>query len=544
LKLPQLLNRESRRSLLVGLTPYQVLIASLHRREGGTAELDSAVEFDLEDEKGIRAWLDAHIDAGAAWTPVVVGVHSPAMLVQRHSVQPRRFVEEGYLAELANLSARSDGTGPWKLHLITPLEGEQVPAQGGQRPALLAGISQQAVHDVQQRLLDYRMLPYQLEIAPLALFAALYDRQTRANDPRAVVVVSIAKDQTVSYILGKEGVHTPAPLSHGFTGVVAAARKEMHLNEAQEVSDKLHNPDEETLLRASKFLRPIGRDLKAVIDSYELTTGQPVGDIYFDHLPPSLAWMAEPLAQIVGRPRYEIDCNAWMQDVGMTMLPGMPAFGPHWLGTLSLLASLPAAQPAPEARADQPFKGPWRIDCRLSAELPSTAVVGRKFLISAVAGGLAGVAAMIAVWQGYAAWVLRAEVAKIEARIEEKKADFALYEKAQRDLEELSAKVDVAWGILNTKVVYTDLLLELGRTKPPALRIDAILESDEGIVVRGAINEPSNRASAILTRYVHELRSNPVFQSVFTSILLTDLNRNPDATQFAYEINFRTKQGL
>lgn len=544
MKLPLILHRESRRSLLVGLTPYQVLIASLRRRDGGTAELDSAVEFALDDEKGIRAWLEAHLEQGTAWTPVVVGVASPSMLVQRHSVQPRRFAEEGYLAELANLASRPDGTGPWKLHLVTPLEGEKVPTQGGQRPAILAGISQQAVHDVQQRLLDYRMLPYRLEIAPLPLFAALYDRQARANDQRAVVVVSIAKDQTVSYILGKEGVHTPAPLHHGFTSVVAAARKEMHLNEAQEVADRLHDPDEETLLRASKFLRPIGRDLKAVIDSYELTTGQPVGDIYFDHLPPSLAWMAEPLAQIVGRPRYEIDCNAWMQEVGMSMLPGMPAFGPHWFGTLSLLATLPLTQPAPEARADEPFKAPWRIDCRTSAELPSTAVVGRKFLISAVAGGLAGVAAMIAVWQGYAAWVLRSEVAKIEARIEEKRGDFALYEKAQRDLADLSAKVDVAWNILNTKIVYTDLLLELGRTKPPALRIDSILEGEDGIVVRGVINEPSNRASAILTRYVHELRANPVFSPVFSSILLTDLSRSPDAAQFAYEINFRTKQGL
>ena len=541
MKLPLLLNRESRRSLLIGITPYQYLVAGLKRRDGNHVDLDTVAEFPLDDEAGLKRWLSQNFEHNAAWVPVVCGLSTPSAIVQRHSILPRRLGEENYLAELCNLAARPDGSGPWKLQLLSPLEGQQIAAQGGQRPALLVGVSHDTVHNVQQRLLDLRLLPYRLELSSLPLFAALYDRQAKANDPRATVVVQVAQEQTTAFILGKEGVHTPAPLHHGFTSVVQAARKEMHLNEAQEVADRLHFPDDEVLLRASKFLRAIGRDLKSVIDSYELTTGQPVGEIYFDHLPPSLAWMAEPLSQIVGRPRYEIDCAAWMPEVGLNIAPGMPPFGAHWFSTLSLLASIPASMPETQPREDEPFKGAWRLDCRISAELPSTDVIGRKFIVNAIAGALAGLSLVFAIWQGYSAYVVRGEIAVIRQRIADNMPAFSVYEKSAAELNSLGTKIDAAWDVLSSPFLFTDFLTELGQTKPPVLRIDSITQSPGIISVRGDIAEPSNRASQTLGNYVRELRANPKFTGPFATVSLTDLSRSPTNSSFTFEIQFKLK---
>src|SRR5260221_6167273 len=65
--------------------------------------------------------------------------------------------------------------------------------------------------------------------------------------------------------------------------------------------ERLQHADDELLLRAGKFVRAIGRDLKPLVDSYEMTTGQPVGEIYCAYLPAALSWIAEPLAHVVGR---------------------------------------------------------------------------------------------------------------------------------------------------------------------------------------------------------------------------------------------------
>ena len=48
---------------------------------------------------------------------------------------------------------------------------------------------------------------------------------------------------TVAYIVGKEGVHTPAPVRHGFASIVQAARREFDLSHAKEVRERLHHAD-------------------------------------------------------------------------------------------------------------------------------------------------------------------------------------------------------------------------------------------------------------------------------------------------------------
>src|SRR5258708_18371479 len=121
----------------------------------------------------------------------------------------------------------------------------------------------------------------------LPLLGAIIDHKTRHNDKRAAVVVGIEQEHTTAYILGKEGVHTPGPVRHGFSSIAQAACKEFGLKEAAEVRERLQHADDELLLRASKFVRAIGRDLKPLVDSYEMTTGQPVGEIYCAYLPES-----------------------------------------------------------------------------------------------------------------------------------------------------------------------------------------------------------------------------------------------------------------
>ncbi len=91
------------------------------------------------------------------------------------------------------------------------------------------------------------------------------------------MVVIIEEEQTIAYILGKEGVFTPSPIRHGFRSIQQAARKELGLAEGTDMREQLRRPSEEVRLRAPKFLRALGRDLKPLVDSYEMSTGQPAG---------------------------------------------------------------------------------------------------------------------------------------------------------------------------------------------------------------------------------------------------------------------------
>jgi hypothetical protein len=338
-------NRHSRRGLLIEINPYQILAAGISRMEENPVTLDCAMAFDSEDDAGLRRWLDENFEKQNAWVPVLCSFVPPEGLIQRESIQARKLAEPNYLENLVREQYKIERPESWKLSTLSPQDGTLVGAEGAQRPALVCGVSHTNVHRIQQRLLDHRLLPYRLEQGILPLLGSIADFKARRDDKRAIVVVVIEHEHTTAYILGKEGVHTPAPVRHGFASIVQAARKEFGLNEAAEIRDRLQLADEELLLRATKFVRAIGRDLKPLVDSYEMTTGQPVGEIYCAYLPPALSWITEPLAQVVGRTPFTMDCAAWLPTVNIQVAEGVPPFGSHWLGVLSLIAGGGAIKP-------------------------------------------------------------------------------------------------------------------------------------------------------------------------------------------------------
>ncbi|MEI6108121.1 MAG: hypothetical protein WCR49_14060 [Opitutae bacterium] len=536
MKFPDLLNRNSRRGLLIEINPYQILAAGITHLDESPAVLDCTAEFDREDDAGLRQWLDNNFDKQRGWVPVVCGFSAPESVLHRESILPRKLSESTYLPDLVKDQYKIENPSGWKLQTLSPLEGVPLLPEGTQRPALICGVSHSDVQQVQQRLLDQRLLPYRLEQSILPLLGAISDFKARRNDKRAIVVVNIEQEHTVAYILGKEGVHTPAAVRHGFSSIVQAARKEFELTDAAAVRDRLNQADEELLLRASKFVRAIGRDLKPLVDSYEMTTGQPVGEIYCAYLPTTLAWITEPLAQVVGRTPFAMDCVEWLPTVNLQRGDGVGAFGQHWLGALSLLAELPGPKPEKSSKEDAAHQGPWHIDCRLSAQLPSDDLIRRRFLSNAIAASLAAGVTLFTFWQLYLGTSLTTEINYWQDQIAQHKRQFTELNLDNRRLDTQVGKLDAAYELMAAPYPVSDLILNIGRTHLPTMSISSLNGFPTGVVLRGTLNEPSEQGAQTLRRYVETLRKDPAFSSLFGSIALTSIEREVSTDRLTFEI--------
>lgn len=537
-----LFKRNSRRNLLIEINPYQILAAGFSRPDEGLAVLDCAAEFDCDDDLGLRQWLDENFDKQKAWLPVNCGLVAPEALLNRESILPRRLSDPAYLANLVREQFKVEHPDAWKLATLNPVEGTPLTPDGTQRPGLICGLSHTDVHRMQQRMLDHRLLPYRLENGMLPLLGVISNFKARRHDKRAIVVVNIEQEHTIAYIIGKEGIHTPAPVRHGFASIVHAARKEFGLNHSSAVRDRLNQNDEELLMRASKFVRAIGRDLKPLVDSYEMTTGQPVGEIYCAYLPPALSWITEPLAQVVGRTPFTMDCREWMPTVGLQAADGVPAFGQHWLGALSLLAELPGTKPESAPGHDAVYQGPWHLDCRMSAQLPNNKMVRRRFLSTAVIAALAASAFMLTGWLAYVSYTLTKDTTFWNSRIGQSQNLYNDLTQTTRALATKTAQLDRAFGLMGAPYQTSDLLLNLGRTRPASVRVDTISANESGVVMRGGIREPSEQASRSLRRYVDDLRRDADIGPLFANIALTSLDREDDANSMVFEITFKLKK--
>ncbi len=541
MKLTTLFNRNTRRGLLIEINPYQVLVAGISRLDESPLVFDCAAEFDRDNDTGLRQWLSANFEKQNAWVPVICGFVPPDGLLQRESIQSRRLAEPDYLPNLVREQYRIEHPENWKLATLSQLEGLPLIPEGTQRPALICGVSHSDVHQVQQNLLDHRLLPFRLEMGILPLLGVIFDYKTRRNDKRAVVVVNIEQEHTVAYILGKEGVHTSGSVRHGFASIVQAARKEFGLTHAGEVRERLQMADEELLLRATKFVRAIGRDLKPLVDSYEMTTGQPVGEIYCAYLPPALSWITEPLAQVVGRTPFVMDCMEWLPTVNLAVSEGVAPFGSHWLGALSLVADLPGPRLDKAPKEDATHQGPWHIDCRLSAQLPSGDLVRRRFLSNAIAATLAACTVIVMFWQLYVSGTLRSEIDYWQDQVAGHKKQYAELNLATRKLDALVARLDGAYDLMGGPYKVTDLILSFGRTRLPQMSIASISGFPNGVSVRGTLREPSEKGAQTLRRYVETLRHDPAIGPVFASIALVSIERADTADTLTFEIACKLK---
>ena len=534
-------NRNTRRSLLIEINPYQILAAGIDRPDDGPVTIDCAAEFDCHDETGLRQWLAANFERQNAWVPAIASFTPPEALFHRESIQPRKLAEPGYLNDLIREQYKVERPTAWKLQTLSPLEGEQIAAEGTQRPVLVCGVSHTDVHLMQQRLLDQRLLPYRLELGILPLLGAVSEYQERLNEKRAVVVVVIEQEHTVAYIIGKEGVHTPAPVRHGFSSIVQAARREFDLSHAGEVRERLHLADDELLLRASKFVRAIGRDLKPLVDSYEMTTGQPVGEIYCAYLPPALSWIAEPLAHTIGRTPFVMDCPAWQGTVNLATASNVAPLGQHWLGALSLIADIPGPPAGKAPKADAVYQGPWRIDCRISAALPSSDLIRRRFITNAIATTLAAVAVMIAFWLYYLGRTLEEDTAAWSQRITDNRPAVEELAASTRKLNTAADRIDAAYLLMAAPYRVSELIMTLGRTRPASMQIANLDSMETGLVMRGSLYESSDKAKITLNNYREELLRDPLIGARFATISLTSFSRKETTEAFEFELTFKLK---
>lgn len=546
--------RHADRILVVEFNPYRILAAEVSRPRRGDVVLESAAEFARDDTDGLRRWIEANEHARKSRLTVICGLIPLRGIVQRESVSPARLADPGYLDEVAEeqqkgrfLSAtpfKIFKAKTWTLRAVSAIDGTRLPESGSARPALICAMANSEVIEVQKRLVENRLIRERVEPGLLSLFGAVYDSMERRGGTQAVVVVVIHQTVTAVYILGKEGVHTPNPVVHGFDSIIEGGRKELGEIDEAEVLTQLQVGNPDLVKNGAKLIRRIGRDLKPVVDSFEMTTGQPVDEILCAYLPTSLSWLAEPLAQATGRTPLTIDCTEWLTKVGLQVAEGGPTFGPHWLGALNLIAQTPDATGAKSksrSAKDSPYDRPWHIDCSVPLESDERRLTGRQFISGAVGWTLAALVLVVTAWQLYATYSLRADTRYWEQQMAGSRKLFEELNTASATLKAQSTLLDRAYELMGESFQHTNLFLDLGRTIPPRMKVDRIETNDARVAISGSLLEPAEEASGTLGRHMDVIRRHPHLGPLFSNIAITSLQRKANSDAMVFELTLRFK---
>jgi hypothetical protein len=543
-----LATRHARRRLVLEFNPHQVLAAEISRPQRGKVVVEATAEFARQDAAGLSQWLETR-----PWTRVICGMVPRRGIVQRESLQPKRLSEPTYLADTIEEQQKGQFLSAtpfkivkpedWTLRAVDAADGKRLGGDGPPQAAVVCGMANDEVQDVQQRLLDERLIPERIESSLLSLFGAVLRHTAKRSDHRAVAIVVVHQLASTIYILGKEGVHTPTPILHGLGSVEDLAKKEFGIKTDAEVERMLHAGNPQVLQRADRLVRRIGRDLKPVLDSYEMTTGQPLDEIFCAYLPPTLAWLGDALATVTGRVPTTIFCSEWMPTVGLQIAEGSPVLGTHWIGALSLVANLPetARGKFDRGNEDVMFPRPWHVDYKLPAITAERVAASRRFLTGAVAVALTIFTVALTSWQLYANSSLRDDRDYWERQMTVNRTLFEELSAANTKLQTQSVALKQAYELMAAPYPLSDFIISLGRTIPPHMRIDRIETNERRTAVSGVLLEPAEEATGTLGAYIEGLRRNAAIGPFFSSITITSLQRKGDGDAVLFEITLRLK---
>ncbi len=183
-----------------------------------------------------------------------------------------------------------------------------------------------------------------------------------------------------------------------------------------------------------------------------------------------------------------------------------------------------------------PTSGDWRLDFRLTDDLPEDSVVGRRFLANLVAGTIAGAALLACAWSGYTLYTTLNGIADWESRIADADGDVRHIDRLQRAYDVEAARIDEIHRLVSYPIPMTTFLVELAKTLPPGMVVDMIDTKQGALVVRGQLDDDSERASRLVGNWVGELAKHEVLGPVFQTVKLTGLERFDDEEGLLFEI--------
>ena len=296
------------------------------------------------------AWAEAiqHFlpkKAGVAYLRAACGVYPPNRVVRRATIEPKRVKESGYLNDFAASQFRIEAD-KFTLALLNAGDGHEYDfAKAAVKDVVVAGVPNEEVLTIQDRLLENQVYPERLELGSLAILGALTDYLRHSGAKSPLLVLELGLEATHSFIVSAEGVEASRPIPQGLAAMVPVVQKELGLKDEESARKLFFSNTFDFTGLGPHLIKRLLKELQSSIGFYEVQTGQSIGHMLCVHLPPKLDWMETVVASQLGIGVLRPDLVPWLRTRGITLSDTVAATPPsvRWLGLFSLMAHYDAA---------------------------------------------------------------------------------------------------------------------------------------------------------------------------------------------------------
>ena len=278
-----------------------------------------------------------------------VGLYPAKRLVRRHSLEPKRVKEAGYLAEVCAQQFRIE-TDKYAIAILNANDGSDFDAaKGAQKDVVFCGLPTEDVNAAQAALLDSGIYPERLELGSAATLGAVVDCLVHAKSKSPALVLEIGEEATHSFIVTAGGVEASRPIALGLDAMVPIVQKELGLKDEESAKKLFYSNTFDFTGMGPLLIKRLLKELQSSIGFYEVQTGQSVGQVLTTQLSPKLQWLDGAIATALGIASLKLDPLPWLQSRHITLPESFAknAQDIRWFGLLALMAQYDAVHAVP-----------------------------------------------------------------------------------------------------------------------------------------------------------------------------------------------------
>lgn len=179
----------------------------------------------------------------------------------------------------------------------------------------------------------------------------------------------------------------------------------------------------------------------------------------------------------------------------------------------------------------------WHTNFRNYATLPDTKIIRTSFFVNGLVLFLAAAALLAFVFQEYKLYDLRRQSNEWQAKIDTSKsasdqavAKYKKFQTEENKINELSA------FLRDQKLVFSDFIIQLSRTKPQGLVFAGVEYRDTGVSIRGYVQGMSEQATTAVSLYEKQLKEDVVINKSFGAIAMENISRDVQAGRLVFEV--------
>jgi hypothetical protein len=270
----------------------------------------------------------------------ICGIYPGRRVVRRATVEPKRVKEPGYLTDFASAQFRIE-SDQYTLALLNAADGREYDmTKAAVKDVLVAGLPNEDVVTLQDKLLASKVYPERLELGSVAILGGLADYLRTNSVKSPLLVLELGMESTHSFIVSADGLEASRPIAQGLAAMVPVVQKELGLKDEESARKLFFSNTFDFTGLGPLLIKRLLKELQSSIGFYEVQTGQSIGHLLCVHLPPKLEWLENVIAAQLGVGTLRLDLAPWLRTRGITLADTIAA-GPvpaRWLGLFSLMA--------------------------------------------------------------------------------------------------------------------------------------------------------------------------------------------------------------